>query len=46
MGTSNEYSRKILTSPTFTEPCLVSSAKQILRADNWYCPLHDASCCP
>ncbi|KAJ3502315.1 hypothetical protein NLJ89_g8945 [Agrocybe chaxingu] len=35
MASSNEYSRKILNSPTFAEPCLVHSAKQILRPDNW-----------
>jgi hypothetical protein len=40
MASSNEFSRKILNSPTYAEPCLVHSAKQILRADNWYvyCP--------
>nr|BED42916.1 cytochrome P450 monooxygenase [Trametes versicolor] len=35
MASSNEYSRKILNSPTHAEPCLVYSAKQILRPDNW-----------
>jgi len=35
MASSNEYSRKILNSPTFAEPCLVHSAKQVLRPDNW-----------
>ncbi|KAF8634495.1 hypothetical protein AX15_000931 [Amanita polypyramis BW_CC] len=35
MASSNEYSRKILNSPSFAEPCLVHSAKQILRPDNW-----------
>jgi len=30
MASSNEYSRKILNSPTHAEPCLVNSAKQIL----------------
>ncbi|KAI0825214.1 cytochrome P450 sterol C22-desaturase [Trametes gibbosa] len=35
MASSNEYSRKILNSPTHAEPCLVHSAKQILRPDNW-----------
>jgi len=35
MASSNEYSRKILNSPTYAEPCLVHSAKQILRPDNW-----------
>jgi cytochrome P450 len=35
MASSNEYSRKILNSPTHAEPCLVHSAKQILMPDNW-----------
>ncbi|KAF8167802.1 cytochrome P450 sterol C22-desaturase [Crassisporium funariophilum] len=35
MASSNEYSRKILNSPTYAEPCLVHSAKQVLGADNW-----------
>ena len=35
MASSNEFSRKILNSPTYAEPCLVHSAKQILRADSW-----------
>ena len=35
MASSNEYSRKILNSPNHAEPCLVYSAKQILRPDNW-----------
>ncbi|KAM6498365.1 cytochrome P450 sterol C22-desaturase [Amanita muscaria] len=35
MASSNEYARKILNSPSFAEPCLVHSAKQILRSDNW-----------
>ncbi|KJA25773.1 hypothetical protein HYPSUDRAFT_37243 [Hypholoma sublateritium FD-334 SS-4] len=35
MASSNEYARKILNSPTYAEPCLVHSMKQILRADNW-----------
>lgn len=35
MASSNEYARKILNSPTYTEPCLVHSAKQILLPENW-----------
>lgn len=35
MASSNEYSRKILNSPTYAEPCLVHSAKQIVFPDNW-----------
>ena len=36
MANTNEYARKILNSPTYAEPCLVASAKQILIPDNWY----------
>ncbi|KIM84655.1 hypothetical protein PILCRDRAFT_818244 [Piloderma croceum F 1598] len=35
MASSNEFSRKILNSPTHAEPCLVYSAKQVLQPDNW-----------
>jgi C-22 sterol desaturase len=35
MASSNEYSRKILNSPHFAEPCLVHSAKKVLQPDNW-----------
>ena len=35
MATSNEFSRKVFNSPTYAEPCLVHSAKQILLPDNW-----------
>ncbi|KDR85299.1 hypothetical protein GALMADRAFT_234083 [Galerina marginata CBS 339.88] len=35
MASSNDYARKILNSPTYTEPCLVHSAKQILLPENW-----------
>lgn len=35
MASSNDYARKILNSPAHAEPCLVHSAKQILRAENW-----------
>ncbi|KAJ7630563.1 cytochrome P450 sterol C22-desaturase [Roridomyces roridus] len=35
MASSNDYTRKILNSPTYAEPCLVQSAKQILLPDNW-----------
>ncbi|KIK70413.1 hypothetical protein GYMLUDRAFT_32417 [Collybiopsis luxurians FD-317 M1] len=35
MASSNEYSRKILNSPTHAEPCLVHSAKVVLRPENW-----------
>lgn len=36
MASTNEFARKILNSPNHAEPCLVYSAKQILRPDNWY----------
>lgn len=36
MASSKDYARKILNSPTYAEPCLVHSAKQILLPDNWY----------
>ncbi|PPQ88081.1 hypothetical protein CVT25_014379 [Psilocybe cyanescens] len=35
MASSKEYARKILNSPTYAEPCLVHSAKQILLPENW-----------
>ncbi|KAG8961156.1 RNA polymerase C-22 sterol desaturase [Tulasnella sp. 419] len=35
MASSNEYTRKILNSPSYTEPCLVASAKAVLEAENW-----------
>jgi C-22 sterol desaturase len=35
IASSNEYARKIMNSPTFTEPCLVASAKQVLLKENW-----------
>ena len=35
MASTNEFARKILNSPTYAEPCLVHSAKQVLLADNW-----------
>nr|BAK09507.1 cytochrome P450 [Postia placenta] len=35
MASTNEYARKILNSPNHAEPCLVHSAKHILRPDNW-----------
>ncbi|KAF8588441.1 cytochrome P450 [Ramaria rubella] len=35
MASSNEYTRKILNSPTYAEPCLVASGKQVLCPDNW-----------
>ncbi|KAL4401062.1 RNA polymerase C-22 sterol desaturase [Malassezia pachydermatis] len=35
VASSNEYTRKILNSPTYTEPCLVASAKKVLCHDNW-----------
>ncbi|KAH9927478.1 cytochrome P450 sterol C22-desaturase [Epithele typhae] len=35
MATSNEFSRKVFNSPNHAEPCLVHSAKVILRPDNW-----------
>lgn len=35
IASSNEYSRKILNSPTYAEPCLTSSAKPILLKENW-----------
>lgn len=35
IASTNQYTRKILNSPTFAEPCLVHSAKVILETDNW-----------
>ena len=35
IASSNEFTRKILNSPTYTEPCLVASAKEVLCHDNW-----------
>ncbi|KIJ38493.1 hypothetical protein M422DRAFT_33272 [Sphaerobolus stellatus SS14] len=35
IASSNEYTRRILNSPTYAEPCLVAAGKQILCADNW-----------
>lgn len=35
VASSTEFTRKILNSPTYTEPCLVASAKQVLCHDNW-----------
>lgn len=35
LASDNFFARKILTSPTYAEPCLVASAKQVLCADNW-----------
>jgi C-22 sterol desaturase len=35
MAASNEYSRKILNSPAYTEPCLFKSAKTIFLPKNW-----------
>ncbi|KAK0198993.1 cytochrome P450 [Armillaria mellea] len=35
MASSTEYARKILNSPTYAEPCLVHSAKQVLLPNNW-----------
>ncbi|WFD33730.1 sterol 22-desaturase [Malassezia cuniculi] len=35
IASSNEFTRKILNSPTYAEPCLVASAKQVLCPDNW-----------
>jgi len=35
MASTNDFARKILNSPNHAEPCLVHSAKQILRPDNW-----------
>ncbi|GJJ13937.1 hypothetical protein Clacol_008194 [Clathrus columnatus] len=35
MASSNDYARKILNSPTYTEPALVASGKQVLCEDNW-----------
>lgn len=36
MASTTEYSRKILNSPTYAEPCIVNSAKQIMLPTNWY----------
>ncbi|EEB94913.1 hypothetical protein MPER_06200, partial [Moniliophthora perniciosa FA553] len=35
MASTTEYSRKIMNSPTYAEPCLVYSAKVILNPQNW-----------
>ncbi|WFC97627.1 sterol 22-desaturase [Malassezia yamatoensis] len=35
IASSTEFSRKILNSPTYAEPCLVASAKKVLSHDNW-----------
>ncbi|KAF9510802.1 hypothetical protein BS47DRAFT_1331527 [Hydnum rufescens UP504] len=35
IASSNQYTRKIMNSPSYTEPCLVHSAKEILERDNW-----------
>lgn len=35
IASDNEYSRKIMNSPTFAEPCLVASAKPVLLKENW-----------
>lgn len=35
MASTNEFSRKILNSPTYAEPFLVNSAKQIMLSNNW-----------
>ncbi|KAF5375272.1 hypothetical protein D9758_000083 [Tetrapyrgos nigripes] len=35
MSSTTDYSRKILNSPTYAEPCLVYSAKVILNPRNW-----------
>lgn len=36
ISSSTEFTRKILNSPTYAEPCLVASAKKVLSHDNWY----------
>lgn len=36
MASKNEYSLKILNSPSVAEPCLVHAAKQVIMPDNWY----------
>ncbi|KAM0792936.1 hypothetical protein ACM66B_002695 [Microbotryomycetes sp. NB124-2] len=35
IASTTEYSRRILNSSTYTEPCLVRSAKQVLLPENW-----------
>ncbi|KZT23800.1 cytochrome P450 [Neolentinus lepideus HHB14362 ss-1] len=35
IASTNDYARKIMNSPTFAEPCLVQSAKQVLLPENW-----------
>ncbi|EMD41431.1 hypothetical protein CERSUDRAFT_110011 [Gelatoporia subvermispora B] len=35
LASTNDYARKIFNSPTYAEPCLTHSGKQILRPDNW-----------
>lgn len=41
MASENQYVRKIVNSPSYAEPCLVASAKQILEPDNWYAFLNN-----
>lgn len=45
IASSNEYARKILNSPTYTEPCLVASAKKVLCPDNWYVFISSSTAC-
>ncbi|WFD01811.1 sterol 22-desaturase [Malassezia obtusa] len=35
IASSTDFSRKILNSPIYAEPCLVASAKKVLSHDNW-----------
>ncbi|ORY90828.1 cytochrome P450 [Leucosporidium creatinivorum] len=35
IASTTDYSRKILNASSYTEPCLVRSAKQILLPENW-----------
>lgn len=35
MVSDNAITRKVFNSPSFAEPCLVASAKQVLLPENW-----------
>ena len=38
MVSDNALTRKVFNSPSFAEPCLVASAKQVLLPENWSVP--------
>lgn len=35
MASTNKLSLKILNSPSYAEPCLVHSARKVLKPNNW-----------